>query len=131
MKKIVLIIIMLVCVCAVKAQRESVMQNIVLSVPVIDSSKIPYSNICGIWRNMELNCLDRNQFAQTKDSVWRKQIKIQSEGAKEIKIIFQKFILSPNAKVSFYTDTLQYQYQGSYFVHKPDSSYIILTSPIN
>jgi len=125
MKKIGLIIMLLVCVCTVKAQRENVMQNIALLAPVIDSSKIdPYLDFCGVVRDMELNCLDNNKFAQTKDGIWRKQIKIQSESAKEIKIVFQKFILSPNAIVSFYADSLRYQCRGTYFVHKPDSSYI-------
>ncbi|MFA7401517.1 MAG: hypothetical protein WCZ21_03190 [Bacteroidales bacterium] len=46
MKKTGLIIILLVSACVVKAQRESVIQNIVLSDPVIDSSKIdPYLHI--------------------------------------------------------------------------------------
>jgi len=124
MKKIGLIIVMLVCVCTVKAQKGNVIQNIVLPAPAIDTLNDPYSRSCGVWRVMELNCLDDNKFAQMKDSVWRKQIKIQSEGAKEIKIVFQKFILSSNAIVSFYVDSLQYQYKGTYFAHKSDSSYI-------
>jgi V8-like Glu-specific endopeptidase len=124
MKKTGLIIMLLVCVCAVKAQRESVMLNIALSAPVVDSSKIdPYLDFCGVVRDIELNCLD-NEFAQRDNKIWLKQIKIQSEGAKEIEIVFKKFILSSNAVVSFYTDSLQYQYQGAYFVHKPDSSFI-------
>jgi len=124
MKKIGLIIILLVSVCAVKAQTGSVLQEIVLSVPAIDSSKIdPYLHFCGISRDTVLNCLD-NEYSQKETAIWRKHIKIQSTGAKEIKIVFRKFILSPNAKVSFYTDSLQYQYQGAYFVHKPDSSFI-------
>jgi V8-like Glu-specific endopeptidase len=99
-------------------------QNIVLSVPVIDSSRIdPYLHFCGVSRDTALNCLD-NEFAQRDNKIWRKQIKIQSNGAKEIKIVFRKFVLSPNAIVSFYTDSLRYQYQGAYFVHKPDSSFI-------
>ena len=125
MKKIVLLMILLFVAYAVKAQKEIVAQNIVLLVPIIDSSKIDsFSNICGVIRDMELNCLDK-EFAQTENNIWRKLIKIQSNGAKEIKIVFQKFILSNNAIVSFYTDdSLRYQYQGAYFIHKPDSSYI-------
>ncbi|MDD2622079.1 MAG: T9SS type A sorting domain-containing protein [Bacteroidales bacterium] len=125
MKKIVLLMILLFVAYAVKAQKEIVAQNIVLPVPIIDSSKIDsFSNICGVIRDMELNCLDK-EFAQTENNIWRKLIKIQSNGAKEIKIVFQKFILSNNAIVSFYTDdSLRYQYQGAYFIHKPDSSYI-------
>ena len=124
MKKIVLIIMLLVCVYIVKAQSEVEVQNIVLPAPVIDSLEIDsYSNICGIWREMKLNCLD-NEFAQRDNKIWRKQIKIQSEGAEEIKIVFQKFILSPNAVISFYTDSLRYQYHGTLFVQKQDSSYI-------
>ena len=116
---------LLVGICAVKAQERMSVQNIALPVPVIDSAKIdPYLDFCGIVLDVELNCLDNNKFARTKDSIWRKQIKIQSESAKEIKIVFRKFILSPNAIVSFYTDSLRYQYQGTYFVHKPDSSFI-------
>ena len=126
MKKIGLIIVLLAGICVVKAQERMSVENIVLPILIIDSSKInPYLNFCGVVRDMELNCLDSNQFARTKDNVWRKQIKIQSESAKEIKIVFQKFILSSNAVISFYTnDTLQYQYQGTFFIHKPDSSYI-------
>ena len=125
MKKIYLICVLLICVCAVKAQEKIKTQNIVLSTPVIDSSKIdPYLHFCGIVRDVELNCLDNNKFAQTRDKIWRKQIKIESKEAKEIEIVFKKFILSPNAVVSFYTDSLRYQYQGAFFVHKPDSSFI-------
>lgn len=59
MKKIGLIIVLLVSICVVKAQKESVTQNIVLSAPVIDSSKIdPYLHFCGISRDTGLNCLD-------------------------------------------------------------------------
>jgi len=124
MKKTGLIIILLVSACVVKAQRESVIQNIVLSDPVIDSSKIdPYLHFCGISRDTGLNCLD-NEYSQKETAIWRKYIKIQSKGAKEIKIVFRKFILSPNAIVSFYTDSLRYQYQGAYFIHKSDSSFI-------
>ena len=117
--------ILLFVAYAVKAQKEIVAQNIVLPVPIIDSSKIDsFSNICGVIRDMELNCLDK-EFAQTENNIWRKLIKIQSNGAKEIKIVFQKFILSNNAVVSFYTnDSLRYQYRGAYFMNRPDSSYI-------
>lgn len=117
---------MIVSAYTVKAQIERWrnIQNVVLSTPVMDSSKMnPYLNCCGVVRDMELNCLD-NEFAQRGDEIWRKQIKIQSEGAKEIEIVFQKFVLSQNAVISFYTDSSEYQYRGAYFVHKPDSSYI-------
>jgi hypothetical protein len=124
MKKIILIILLIINVCSIKAQKESNIQNIVLSAPMIDSLESNTdSNICGIWREMKLNCLN-NEFAQQEDKIWRNQIKIQSEGAKEIEIVFQKFVLSHNAIVSFYTDSLCYQYHGSSFIHIPDSSYI-------
>jgi len=124
MKKIYLICVLLVSICAVKAQEKISVQNIVLSTPVIDSSKIdPYLHFCGISRDTMLNCLN-NEYSQKKATIWQKQIKIQSKGAKEIKIVFRKFILSQNAIVSFYTDSLRYQYQGAYFVHKQDSSYV-------
>ena len=125
MKKIGLIIVVLVSICAVNAQERMSVQNIALSAPVMDSLRInPYLNFCGVVRKLDLNCLD-NEFAQKANKIWKKQIKIQSESAKEIEIVFQKFILSSNAIVSFYTDdSLQYKIQGAYFVHKPDSSYI-------
>jgi hypothetical protein len=124
MKKISLIIILFASVYAVEAQMEMNIQNIVLSTPMIDMSKVDtFLHICGTIRNMEINCLD-DKFVQKKNNIWQKQIKIQSEGAKEIKIVFEKFILSPNAIVSFYTDSLRYQYRGANFIHKPDSSYI-------
>jgi len=124
MKKITLIIVLLISICAIKAQEDSFTKNIVLSAPLLDSLNInPYLELCGIVRYLELNCLD-NEFAQIEDKIWKKCIKIQSQGAREIEIVFQKFLLSPNTIISFYTDSLQYQYQGEYFVHKPDSSYI-------
>jgi len=125
MRKISLIVILFVSVFAVKAQRGIAVQNIVLSTPIIDSLEDDsYSLSSGVWRDMKLNCLENNQFAQKEDAIWQKQIKIQSESAKEIKIVFKKFILSSNAVISFYTDSLQYQCWGTSFVHKPDSSYI-------
>ncbi len=124
MKKTSLIIILLINIYTIKAQRENVIQNIVLSSPVIDSVEDDsYSHSCGMIRDLEINCLD-DKFIEKKDSLWKKHIRIQSKGAEEIQIVFQKFILSPNAKISFYTDSLRYQYQGAYFIHKPDSSYI-------
>ncbi|GHV43682.1 hypothetical protein FACS1894180_3490 [Bacteroidia bacterium] len=123
MKKIGLIIILLVSTYAVNAQGR-IVQNIVLSTPVIDSLKInPDLHFCGIVREMELNCLN-NEFVQIEDEIWRKEIKIQSEGANGMEIVFRRFILSSNAIISFYTDSLEYQYKGTSFVHKPDSSYI-------
>jgi hypothetical protein len=87
MKKIGLIVVLLVTAYAVKAQEKISIQNIVLPAPVIDSSRInPYLNFCGVVRDVDLNCLD-NEFAQKEDRIWRKQIKIQSEGAKEIEVI--------------------------------------------
>ncbi len=125
MKSIRIIIVLLVGICTVKAQERVSLQNIVLSPPVIDSIKINSDlDFCGIVRDVNINCLD-NEFAQREDEIWRKQIKIQSDGAKEIEIVFQRFVLSPNAVISFHTvDSLRYQYQGSNFAHKPDSSYI-------
>ena len=124
MKKITLIIVLLISICAVKAQEDSFTKNIVLSAPLLDSLNInPYLELCGIVRYLELNCLD-NEFAQIEDQIWKKCIKIQSQGAREIEIVFQKFLLSPNTIISFYTDSLHYQYRGEYFAPKPDSTYL-------
>jgi len=124
MKKIVLIIVLFFGICAVKAQERMSMQNIVLSTPVIDSSKInPYLHFCGVSHDTVINCLD-NEYSQKDTTIWRKHIKVQSKGAKEIKIVFRRFILSPNAVISFYTDSSEYQYRGSSFIHRQDSSYI-------
>ena len=124
MKKLILSAILSVCFFVLKAQNDDVIKNIELSEPILDSLQIdPYLHFCGIVRDLKINCLD-DDFAKIINGVWNKTIKIQSEGAKEMEIVFNKFILSPNTIVSFYTDSLRYQYQGEYFFHKPDSSYI-------
>jgi len=123
MKKISFIIILLTIVYMIKAQVDFSVTNIILPMPTDTLEIDPFSHTCGFVRDLELNCLDK-EFAQIENNIWRQKIFIMSEEAKEIKVIFQKFVLSPNAIVSFYTDSLQYQYQGEYFAHKPDSSYI-------
>ncbi|MCL2290674.1 MAG: hypothetical protein FWC34_08245 [Bacteroidetes bacterium] len=125
MKKIILMIMLLITAYTVKTQSDVATQNIVLSEPIIDSLQIdPYLHFCGVVRDMELNCLDDNEFAERRNEIWRKQIRIKSKGAKEIEVVFQKFILSSNTIVSFYTDYLLYKIKGENFSLIPDSSYI-------
>jgi hypothetical protein len=125
MKRLALIILISIATYTIMAQNSNMLKKIVLPTPNMASSeRTQFSNICGIIQEMNFNCLD-DEFAQKKDNVWRKYIKVQSIGAEEIKIIFRKFILSTNAIVSFYTDdSLRYRHQGVYFVQKPDSSFI-------
>jgi len=124
MKKLILSTILSVSFFLLKAQNDVIIQKIELSEPILDSLQIdPFQNLCGIVRDLKINCLE-DDFAKIINGVWNKIIKIQSESAKEMEIVFNKFVLSPNAIVSFYTDSLRYQYQGEFFFNKPDSSYI-------
>jgi hypothetical protein len=64
-------------------------QNFIMVKPVIDSSKIKQdANFCGFARKISINCMENSGNVTTQNGIWQKTIKIQSTGAKEMKVIF-------------------------------------------